>query len=90
RYAGIEKSDEEKPTKPGPIDFTSLADPTTANSSNEVQVRANAVEGNDYSCIPYELYQELVVTYKKEGQEIIRKVIPLGEYSTTIEVFLVP
>ncbi|CAM4765914.1 unnamed protein product [Rotaria magnacalcarata] len=90
RYAGIEKSDEEKPTKPGPIDFTSLADPTTANSSNEVQVRANAVEGNDYSFIPYELYQELVVTYKKEGQEIIRKVIPLGEYSTTIEVFLVP
>ena len=49
-----------KVTDPGPIDFTNLIDPTTDDRSDEVQLRPDAVEGNDYTFIPYELYQDLV------------------------------
>ncbi|CAF0750754.1 unnamed protein product [Rotaria sp. Silwood1] len=90
RFVGIEKSDEEKVTKPGPIDFTKLMDLTTANSSNEIQLRSDAIEGNDYTFIPYEFYQDLVETYKKIGPEIIRKAIPQDQNQVVIETFLVP
>ncbi|CAF1154692.1 unnamed protein product [Rotaria sordida] len=90
RYVGIEKSDEEKVTEPGPIEFSKLVDPATAKNSNEIQLRSDAVEGNDYTFIPYELYKDLVQTYGQNGPEIIRKVIPQGEYQAVIETFLVP
>jgi ubiquitin carboxyl-terminal hydrolase 4/11/15 len=90
RYVGIDKSDEETVTDPGPIDFTELADPASIDHSNQVQLRADAIEGNDYTFIPYELYEELVKIHRKEGSEIIRKVIPQGECNTVIETFLVP
>jgi ubiquitin C-terminal hydrolase len=90
RFVGIEKSDEEKVTDPGPIDFTSLAHPDTNERSNPVQLRSNAVEGNDYTFIPHELYIELVAKHSKIGPEIIRKVIRSGEWNTVIEAFLVP
>ncbi|CAF2712660.1 unnamed protein product [Rotaria sp. Silwood2] len=90
RFIGIDKSDEEQVTEPGPIDFTTLVDPATANSSNEVQLRSDAVEGNDYTFIPYGLYIELEQTYNKIGLEIIRRVIPQGQFQTVIEAFLVP
>jgi ubiquitin carboxyl-terminal hydrolase 4/11/15 len=90
RFVRMEKSDEEDVTDPGPIDFTKLVDPATVDRFNEVQLRADAVEGNDYTFIPYELYKELVETHKKIGSEIIRKVIPQGEFQTVIETFLVP
>ncbi|CAF4316324.1 unnamed protein product [Rotaria sp. Silwood2] len=90
RFIGIDKSeDEEQVTEPGPIDFTKLVDPATASSSNEVQLRSDAVEGNDYTFIPYELYKDLVKTYNKIDPEIIRRVIPQGPYQTVIETFLV-
>ncbi|CAF0813777.1 unnamed protein product [Rotaria sordida] len=78
RYVGIEKSDEEKVTEPGPIEFSKLVDPATAKNSNEIQLRSDAVEGNDYTFIPYELYKDLVQTYEQNGPEIIRKAIPQG------------
>ncbi|CAF1224949.1 unnamed protein product [Rotaria sordida] len=90
RFVGIDKSDEEQVTEPGPIDFTTLIDPATVNSFNEIQLRSDAVEGNDYTFIPYDLYRELKQTYTKIGPEIIRRVIPQGQFQTIIEVFLVP
>ena len=90
RFVGIEKSDEEKVTDPGPIDFTGLAHPDTNDRSKEIQLRSNAVEGNDYTFIPYELYTQLIQKHTKLGREIIRKVIPSGEWSVVIESFLVP
>ncbi|CAF2526312.1 unnamed protein product [Rotaria sp. Silwood2] len=90
RFVGIEKSEEDKVTDPGPIDFTKLVDPATANSSNEVQLRSDAVEKNDFTFIPYELYKELVETHDKNGPEIIRTAIPQGSCDTVIETFLVP
>ncbi|CAF3545275.1 unnamed protein product [Rotaria sordida] len=90
RYVGIEKSDEEKVTKPGPIDFIQLMDQTTLNSSNEIQLRSDAIEGNDYTFIPYELYKDLAQTYKQNGPEIIRKAIPQGQDQIVIETFLIP
>jgi hypothetical protein len=90
RFVGIEKSDEEKVTDPGPIDFTSLAHPDANERSNPVQLRPNAVERNDYTFIPYELYTKLVEKHSKTGPEIIRKVIPSGRWDTVIEAFLVP
>ncbi|CAF4253906.1 unnamed protein product, partial [Rotaria sordida] len=79
RYVGIEKSDEEQVTEPGPIEFSKLVDPATAKNSNEIQLRSDVVEGNDYTFIPYELYKDLVQTYEQNGPEIIRKAIPQGE-----------
>jgi ubiquitin carboxyl-terminal hydrolase 4/11/15 len=90
RFVGIDKSDEEEVTDPGPIDFTNLAHPDTNERSNQVQIRPNAVEGNDYTFIPYELYKQLVEKHSKTGPEIIRKVIPHGQFDTVIEAFLVP
>ncbi|CAF4129922.1 unnamed protein product [Rotaria sp. Silwood2] len=89
-YVGIEKSDGEKVTEPGPIDFTTLIDPTTLNSSNEIQLCSDAVEGNDYTFISYELYEDLAETHKKIGPAIIRKAIPQGQNQIIIETFLVP
>ncbi len=90
RFVGLEKSDEKDVTDPGPIDFTHLIASTPDDRSNDVQLRLDAVEGNDYTFIPYELYKELMEKHTKIGSEIIRKVIPQGEYSTVIEAFLVP
>ena len=56
RFVGIENSEKEKVTNPGPIDFTQLTEPGVDNSSSdEIQLRSDAVEGNDYTFIPYEL-----------------------------------
>ncbi|CAF4888812.1 unnamed protein product [Rotaria sp. Silwood1] len=90
RFVGIDKSDEEQVTEPGPIDFTTLAHPATANNSKEVQLRLDAVEENDYTFIPYELYKELEQIYNRIGPEIIRRIIPQGQFKPTIEVFLIP
>jgi hypothetical protein len=91
RFIGIDKLDEKQFIDPGPIDFEKLTDPTTTtNDSNEVQLRSDALEGNDYAFIPYELYQDLVRTYNKIGTEIVRRVVPQGSYQTVIESFLVP
>ncbi|CAF3401063.1 unnamed protein product [Rotaria sp. Silwood1] len=90
RFVGIEKSDEEKVTEPGPIDFTKLVDSATIDNANEIQLRSDAVENNDFTFIPYELYKDLVKTYDKRGPEIIRKAISQGEYQIVIETFLVP
>jgi ubiquitin carboxyl-terminal hydrolase 4/11/15 len=89
RFVGID-SLPDKIAPPGPIDFTNLIDISTLNHSDGVQLRPDAVEGNDYTFIPYELYQDLVHTYKKIGNEIIRKVIPTGEFQTVIETYLIP
>jgi hypothetical protein len=89
RFVGID-SPAEKIAPPGPIDFTHLVDPLTIDHPDGIQLRSDAVEGNDYTFIPYELYHDLVHTYKKIGHEIIRKVIPSGDYQTIIETFFVP
>jgi hypothetical protein len=89
RFVGID-SPQEKNSPPGPIDFSSLIDTSSLNHPDGVQLRADAVEGNDYTFIPIDLYRELVHTYKKVGDEIIRKVIPSGEFQTVIEVYLIP
>lgn len=89
RFVGID-APPEKNAPPGPIDFSSLIDKSTINHPDGVQLRSDAVEGNDYTFIPLDLYQELVQTYKKIGEEIIRKVIPSGEFQTVIEVNLIP
>jgi len=89
RFVGID-SLPEKNAPPGPIDFSSLIDPSTVDHPDGVQLRPDAVEGNDYTFIPYELYLDLVQTYKKIGQEIIRKVIPSGDLQTIIEAYLIP
>ncbi|CAF5129696.1 unnamed protein product, partial [Rotaria sp. Silwood1] len=90
RFVGIEKSDEEKVTEPGPIDFTKLVDSATIDNANEIQLRSEAVENNDFTFIPYELYKDLVKTHDKRGPEIIRKAISQGEHQIVIETFLVP
>jgi hypothetical protein len=90
RFVGIDKTDEDTVTDPGPIDFTELMDSKSNDGSNEVQLRPNALEGNDFAFIPYELYELLLEKHKKNGPAIIRKVIPYSEYETTIETFLVP
>ena len=90
RFVGIDKSGEEEVTNPGPIDFMGLAHPDTNQLSNEIQLRSNAVEGNDYTFIPYELYTQLVAEHTKIGREIIRKAIPSGQWNIVIESFLVP
>ena len=89
RYVGLE-TPAEKHNSPGPIDFSKLIDPSTIDHPDGVQLRLDAVEGNDYTFIPLELYQELVQTFKKIGTEIVRKVIPSGDFQTVIEAYLVP
>ncbi|CAF1686426.1 unnamed protein product, partial [Adineta ricciae] len=89
RYVGID-SPPEKNAPPGPINFTNLIDPQTTDHPDGVQLRPDAVEGNDYTFIPYELYQELVHQYTKIGTEIVRKVIPSGDFQTVIEAYLIP
>ena len=90
RFVGIDKSDEADVTDPGPIDFTNLAHPDAARDPTEVQLRPDAVEGNDYAFIPYDLYTILLKNQSKIGSEIVRKVIPRGQFDTVIETFLVP
>jgi len=89
RFVGIDCQPDKKIAL-GPIDFTHLIEPTTLNHPDGVQLRLDAVEGNDYTFISIELYRELVGTYKKIGEEIIRKVIPSGDFQTVIETYLVP
>ncbi|CAF1196465.1 unnamed protein product [Adineta steineri] len=89
RSTGID-SQPDKNATPGPIDFSNLIDPTTADHPDGVQLRPDAVEGNDYTFIPFELYQILVQQYKKIGTELIRKVIQSGDFQTVIEAYLVP
>jgi hypothetical protein len=90
RFVGIDSQPEKNSHTPGPIEFTHLIDPTTIDHNDGVQLRTNAVEGNDYTFIPYELYEDLAKTYGKIGTEIIRKVIPSGDFQTVIETFLIP
>lgn len=89
RFVGIDCQPDKKISL-GPIDFTHLIDPKTQNHPDGVQLRLDAVEGNDYTFIPIELYRELVSAYKKIGDEIIRKVISSGDFQTVIETYLVP
>ena len=89
RYVGID-TPPEKNNSPGPIDFSHLVDPATVDHPDGVQLRSDAVEGNDYTFIPYELYQDLVQTFKKIGHELVRKVISSGDFQTVIETFLIP
>ena len=91
RFVGFEQIDEETQS-PGQMDFTKLIDPDTADHPDGVQLRPDAVEGNDYTFIPIELYRELRETFKQNGKEIVRKVIPTQTdgYVTVIETFLVP
>jgi hypothetical protein len=92
RFVGLDSSGGEEVTPPGPMDFTNLIDPLTNDHESGVQLRPNALEGNDYAFIPYDLYKELDKTHKHEGKEIIRKVIPsqTDGFTTIIETFLVP
>ena len=57
-----------------------------------VQLRSDALEGNDYAFIPMELYRDLNEKFGHIGKEIVRKVIPTQTdgYITVIETFLVP
>ena len=89
RFAGLQETDETNVPDPGPINFTELAKAETA-SSKEVQLRDDAVEGNDFTFIPFDLYKDLKQKYTITGREIIRTVVPRGEYDTVIETFLVP
>ena len=90
RSVGIESTDETNIPDPGPIDFTKLAESSIAHNSMQIQLRADALEGNDYTFIPQELYNDLVEKYEKRGSEIIREAIPQGQFGTVIETFLVP
>ena len=90
RYVGIEKTDENRTTDPGPIDFTGLACHAISERSDEIQLRSDAVEGNDYTFIPYELYEYLEEAHSRKGSPITRRVIRHGEYQTIIEALLVP
>ena len=90
RFIKQEKTDGLDVTDPGPIDFTGLVHQDTTADSKEIQLRPNALEGNDFTFIPYELYQKLVDKQTKIGQEIIRKVIPRGQFDVAVETFLMP
>jgi len=90
RFVGIDKTDQEQVSEPGSIDFDNLTDRTIANPFNEVQLRSSAVEGNDYTFVSYELYQDLVQKYGKTGSPIIRRVVRQGPYQNIIETFLIP
>ncbi|CAF1045772.1 unnamed protein product [Adineta ricciae] len=91
RFVGLEEKDEnEIITDPGPIDFSKLAVLSDDEDPKNIQLRLDAVENNDYTFIPYELYKQLLETQKKVGSEIVREVIPRGDYDTVVESFLVP
>ena len=91
RFVGIEKAEDEL-EPPGPLDFEKLVDRSTVNHPDGVQLRADALEGNDFAFVPLELFRQLADKYSQNGREIIRKVIPTqtGGFGTTIEIFLVP
>ncbi|CAF0758967.1 unnamed protein product [Didymodactylos carnosus] len=71
---------------PGPIDFTGLIDPSNISHDDGVQLRADAVEGNDYYMIPYELYTDLFSNFGKRGEEIVRSVICENDITNLIEI----
>ncbi|UJR36133.1 hypothetical protein I4U23_028867 [Adineta vaga] len=91
RFVGLEESHEQVVTDPGEIDFTKLAVHSKDNHPQNIQLRADAVEGNDYTFIPYELFENLLETHKKNGTEIVRKAVKQGNYfDAVIETFLIP
>ena len=90
RFVGVETTEDEL-EPPGPLDFEKLVDRSTLHHPDGVQLRADALEGNDFAFIPLELFRDLADKYSTIGKEIVRKVIPTQTdgYQTVIETFLV-
>ncbi|CAF1276183.1 unnamed protein product [Didymodactylos carnosus] len=83
------KQEIEKPLQKdsfGPINFTGSIDPSTITHEDGVQLRADAIEENDYYPIPHDLYTELVSKFDKQGKEIIRQAICENEQTVLIEI----
>jgi len=83
---------ENQKVSPGPIDFTLITDPLTKDDKDEVQLRPDAVEGNDFTFIPLEMFKILENEYSIVGHPIIRKAIPRVSdgWEFVIETFYVP
>ncbi|KAJ6832182.1 ubiquitin carboxyl-terminal hydrolase 9-like [Iris pallida] len=77
------------PCRPGKIDNTSLVSYKTSGDGNDLDLRRNLQEGEDYNLIPQEVWKKLHEWYKG-GPELPRRLISEGVIAKSFSVEVYP